>query len=718
MDGTDRPPQHETSNDLPDPDPSPSIAVTLDPLRVPDMRLFEMGFASLLRVSSNDGCHSKRTSSPSLSPAPRPDKRRTMSSSSSSSDSKNSDYLYYDSQIPPPSPLPPDLRDLNNSLEALAAVFPDVQIEVFREMLSSFDQESRLAVVADMLLKNRVGWVKGRWRSRNDSQPQPDKGSTIVPPAEAFRSPEYIAAARRLAWSEFKGLSRSTIHAVLAESNYSYLDARGILVDLSQKSWRFTLSSFLLYRKKPVTSTEAETHPLVIWRSTGQGSIVPSLKGTGNTELDRDLFTALILPLQNSAREKMEEEDQKLAAAINLEEAEAENDTHECCCCFTDSPFEDLTACNTDGHMICVRCVQHAINEALFGQGWAQSINTRTGTLRCPAVPMTARADSCDGCIPSDQMHRAMLTVKKGAEIMLKLEQRLADHNLSSSGLPVVRCPFCDYAEVDDLYLTPSELQLRVKVESLNTIALTVALGVICGPVVLLSTLLSLFFALLFSSEQTFGDRVVAEFRGALIRHRRRRRGLRFQCQSPMCGRPSCLGCGKAWVDIHVCHESSLVALRTQVEQAMSMAVKRVCPKCNASFVKTAGCNKMTCQCGYKMCYVCRRDIGGKEGDDAGYQHFCQHFRPQGDGSPCQSCKKCNLWQKEDTEAVLQKAKEEVERNWRKTENRELSGAEMAFLESGVAVKRNNQGLEAAFVRGRMPSMAEVCDMIIGNLFA
>ena len=35
----------------------------------------------------------------------------------------------------------PDLRDLNNSLVALAAIFPDVQVEVFREMLSSFDEE-------------------------------------------------------------------------------------------------------------------------------------------------------------------------------------------------------------------------------------------------------------------------------------------------------------------------------------------------------------------------------------------------------------------------------------------------------------------------------------------------------------------------------------------------------------------------------------------------
>lgn len=642
-----------------------------------------------------------------------------MSSSSTNSD-KTAEYIFDDSQLPVAALGPPDLRDLNNSLDALAAVFPDVQIEVFREMLASFDQESRLAVVADALLKNRVGWVKGRWKSNNEAagpQSNAEGKTSLVPPAETFRSPEYIMAVKNLAWHEFKGLSRSTINAVLAESNYSYLNARRTLVDLSQKSWRFTLSSLLLYRRKPVTSTEAENHPLVVWKSTGQGSIVPSLKSTGNPDLDRELFEELVLPLNASARERLEEEDQKLAAAMNLEEAEAKNEIHECRCCFTDGPFEDFTACNSNGHMICVRCVQLSINEAIFGQGWAKSINSQTGTLRCPAVLTEASADQCDGCIPFDQMHRAMLGVRKGAEIMLKLEQRLADHNLSASGLPVVRCPFCDYAEVDDIYLGPRELQLRLKVENLHNVVL-ILLCVIFTPFLLVLTLLSLFFALLFSSEQTFGDRVTAEFRASVARHRRRQRGLRFTCQSPSCGRPSCLSCGKAWVDIHVCHESSLVALRTQVEQAMSMAVKRVCPKCNASFVKTAGCNKMTCQCGYRMCYVCRRDISGQEGEDAGYQHFCQHFRPQGDGRPCTSCNKCNLWQKEDTEAVLQRAKEEAERKWQETEKRALSGAEMAFLETGVAVKKRDQGLEGALGRGRFPTIAEVCDMVVGNLFA
>lgn len=638
------------------------------------------------------------------------------------SSERSVDYIFDASQLPPATPPPPDLRDLNNSLEALAVVFPDVQIEVFREMLSNFDQESRLAVVADALLKNRVGWVKGRWRTKTVATAglahSTGEKAPVVPPAETFRTQGYITATKGLAWQEFKGLSRSTINAVLAEHNYAYLDARRTLVDLSQKSWRFALSSLLLYRRKAVTSTEAENHPLVIWKSTGQGSIVPSIKSTGNAELDHELYGELILPLKAAAKEKMEEEDRKLAAAMNLEATAANDKTYECCCCFTDGPFEEFTACNTKEHMICDRCVQQSISEAIFGQGWAKSINSQTGTLRCPAMPTDASIDQCDGCVPIDQMQKAMVGMHKGAEIMLKLEHRLADHSLSRSGLSVIRCPFCDYAEADDLYLAPHEQQLRLRLESVGCLIL-LAIILVCTPFLLAILLLSLPFLFLCPSPKNKPEdfRIRAEFRGALARHRRRRRGLRFTCQSPTCGRASCLSCSKAWIDIHVCHESSLVALRTQVEQAMSMAVKRVCPRCNASFVKTAGCNKMTCQCGYKMCYVCRKDIGGMEGEDAGYQHFCQHFRPQGDGRPCGSCNKCNLWQKEDTEAVLRRAREEVERKWRETERRELSGAEMAFLKTGVAVKSKDHGVEAAIVNGRMPTLAEVCDMVVSNLF-
>lgn len=632
---------------------------------------------------------------------------RPSSTRSRSSDSDIlSDYIYDEAQLPCVPPERPDLRDLNNSLEALAAIFPDIQIEVFRELLSNFDGESRLALVTDALLKNRATWVKGRWRVAADKE-TPDPGPGPLPRGDLFRSPEYKKAVQRLAWHEFKGLSRSTINAVLAESNYSYLEARRTLVNLSSKSWRFTISS-LFFRRKPIATGEAEHHPLVIWKSTGQGSIVPTIRATGSAELDRELYSVLVAPLKEQEREEREAKDRGLAQLLNNEEAEQAEAIHECVCCFMSGPFEEFTHCNRDGHLICFRCVQFSIKEAIFGQGWQSSIDRDTGTLKCLAVD----GDGCPGRIPHDHIYRAMMEEKKGAEILHKLDRRLAEHSLLASKLPLVRCPFCDYAEIDDVYTPACEPTYRIKTANVyNLIFLTLCVATLpfLFPVIVITSII----CLLLTTKKSIGDRISREWNQALNRHRRRRRGLKFTCQDPSCGRVSCLSCNKSWTDIHVCNESSLVALRTQVEQAMSMAIKRVCPRCNTSFVKNAGCNKLTCPCGYRMCYVCRADL-----TDEGYRHFCDHFRPDGDPTPCKECDRCNLWESEDTEKVLQAAREEAEQRWKALEHRELSSSEKAFLQTGVATRGADAGMERMLIGGKIPSLPELFDFIVETTLA
>jgi hypothetical protein len=41
----------------------------------------------------------------------------------------------------------------------------------------------------------------------------------------------------------------------------------------------------------------------------------------------------------------------------------------------------------------------------------------------------------------------------------------------------------------------------------------------------------------------------------------------------------------------------------------------RSCWKCKRNFIKEAGCNKMTCNCGAAMCYICRQPV-------TNYTHF------------------------------------------------------------------------------------------------
>ena len=82
------------------------------------------------------------------------------------------------------------------------------------------------------------------------------------------------------------------------------------------------------------------------------------------------------------------------------------------------------------------------------------------------------------------------------------------------------------------------------------------------------------------------------------------------------------------------------------MEEAISRAKIRHCPKCKKAFLKESGCNKMTCGCGAKSCewrtkhsanifddflltcvsflclkgYICRVSIND-------YSHFCQKVR-------------------------------------------------------------------------------------------
>ena len=90
----------------------------------------------------------------------------------------------------------------------------------------------------------------------------------------------------------------------------------------------------------------------------------------------------------------------------------------------------------------------------------------------------------------------------------------------------------------------------------------------------------------------------------------------------PSCSASTCILCGE---ESHIplrCEENEKkgeTEHRLTVEEAMSKARIRECTKCKTKFFKTEGCNKMSCTCGAKICYICRKDIT-KEG----YQHFCQ----------------------------------------------------------------------------------------------
>ncbi|CRG83751.1 TRIAD3 [Talaromyces islandicus] len=99
-----------------------------------------------------------------------------------------------------------------------------------------------------------------------------------------------------------------------------------------------------------------------------------------------------------------------------------------------------------------------------------------------------------------------------------------------------------------------------------------------------------------------------------------------FRCQNPDCGRVSCRLCRDETHTPKSCEEARKergVPERRQVEEAMTNALLRTCPKCGVSIVKGDGCNKIRCRCGTLICDVCKADI-----TKTAYKHFTPHGCP------------------------------------------------------------------------------------------
>lgn len=115
----------------------------------------------------------------------------------------------------------------------------------------------------------------------------------------------------------------------------------------------------------------------------------------------------------------------------------------------------------------------------------------------------------------------------------------------------------------------------------------------------------------------------------------------------PDCHRESCLLCRKDAHPGERCDETDAdTERRRRVEEATTVAKVRMCsnPKCQKEFVKTSGCNEITCPaCKTKTCYVCRKKIVG--------YHFC--------GRPLcshKSCGKCLQFKDPDDDAAIARA--------------------------------------------------------------
>ncbi|KKK17049.1 hypothetical protein P175DRAFT_0432900 [Aspergillus ochraceoroseus IBT 24754] len=627
-------------------------------------------------------------------------------------------------------------EELNQALETLVRIFPDVKIEVFRELLIRFDGNSRLHVCVEQLLRHKEKWVAGRWNvpagaagseggdAVATSPSSQSDGGAPVPRDELFRTNEYKSSVKGLLTKEFNGMSRSTVDAVLAEGNFSYIRARPILQDLSRKTWRATFNSILPSFKRKKCKDD---HPLIAWQRRVDGDLVPRLKETGCRELDIELHEALVAPLLRARNEERERGDLKLAEELNEQEAEAAGALYECECCFTDVTFEQISTCSDNMHIICFNCIRHTVHQALFGQGWNTSVDVERSTLKCLAP---SSHEQCQGVLNAQIVKRAILLDKAGLETFSKFEARLASDALLKSQYKLIRCPFCSYAEVDPVY-HPSANGIIWHFRRDGLFPTLFMMIIVLDTVPFLLVFMAIFYIL--------DPTVVPNFlNNALINLCLKGRMKRFTCANLSCRQVSCITCQKPWRDPHVCHEPLLLDLRATVEAARTAAVKRTCPRCGLSFVKSSGCNKLTCTCGYSMCYLCRKALGPplnagdrgrarqqeninplgraalglrmgdeeeeEEEEHEGYRHFCEHFRIN-PGSRCTACNKCELYQDEDEEAVARRAGEKAEHEWRMRHQMAGVGLGSTNVNNDLSITRNKKQT-SLFPRGQGKSWA------------
>ncbi|KAL9001581.1 MAG: hypothetical protein Q9169_000157 [Polycauliona sp. 2 TL-2023] len=570
------------------------------------------------------------------------------------------------------------LEQLNDELAILVKIFPNVLPDVFREMLLRFDGRSRLEVVANQLLKNEDEWVKGRWRTAIERTEAADAiDVSQIPEADLFRRNSYKWAVKAALLQEFKTLSKSTIKAVLAEQNHSYTLARPVLKKIASKHWRSSLSKFFS-RWARRSEDDTEKHARIRWSKSADGSSLPTLKLTGDAELNDELQRTVLAPLFAQYKAQQEDKDWNLAVQTNLEEAESANALFECGCCFSSTTFERIALCTASAHIICYGCMSNSVNEALFGQGWDRNIHHDRGLLRCMAL---TASDSCEGCILHDATRRAVYQSRKGAQLVFRFESRLAEEALTTAQVPLVRCPVCSYAEVKDLYLPTGTLRYYPDMKHPSRALTYTLIALMCFPFLCLYLLSS------YLSSYSKLPSIASLFQSAFTKLANIKEfPARFQCRSPTCSTLSCTNCSKPWRDPHTCFESEVVELRTTIEAARTAALKRTCPRCGLGFIKDSGCNKLTCVCGYVMCYVCRQGLAAMDGGE-GYQHFCQHFRYE--AGRCRECEKCDLYRAEDEDALVKAAGLEAEKEWR--EKQGLVGGKGKLEKVGTVGKQEER---------------------------
>jgi len=373
-----------------------------------------------------------------------------------------------------------------------------------------------------------------------------DRG--VIEPPHRFRSEIYQQAVFKRLQLEFAEHDcPSSIRAVLSEHNYDYERTKAALAQLFTKKsiWR-SFMTWLGLRSKEAAEKQLKANPL-----------------TGCAELD-DEISAIEARKRRTRESDQIKADFKVAQDLNEREHVAADEMVECGCCFGDSTWEDIRAC-TAGHLVCRSCVVHTVQECAFGQGDSSFVSRG---LRCIA----ALNEPCDAVIPSPILEQFIPD-----DLMGKLHSRTVSAELETTGMDLVRCPFCVYAEYREKEV---ELVLLLRIRSIwkRILIGLLALATTICPLLLANVTVPMMICLEYTDLFHWKEwhRLVNEVHRRKCRGRIQDTSQIFQCRNVKeCGRESCRECFKEWGPFHDCLKDEKDGLRLYVEKAMADAVKR-----------------------------------------------------------------------------------------------------------------------------------------------